>query len=132
MNGLDKTAKASLDGVPGISSRLTVPSFDGVSIAEWQAGKQATAVTTGSPPVISTGPTTVSIDLCGGAGGCRQLVAAARGSGQNCWYAREVLGSTPLPGGAQPGKAFAMTTGTARCTASQPPSTAWSPSWPTP
>ncbi|HEX3460489.1 MAG TPA: hypothetical protein VHT49_06265 [Acidimicrobiales bacterium] len=128
---MDTTAKSSLDSVLGATTKITVPSFDGVSIATWQAGRHATAVTTGSAPAISTGPTTMSIDLCGGARGCRQLVAAARGSGQNCWFARQVLGTTPLPGGTQPGKAFAVTAGTARCTASQPPSSGWSPSWPT-
>jgi hypothetical protein len=87
-------------------------------------------VTTGSPTAISNGPTRVSIATCGGQPGCRELVIAVRGSVHHCWFARDVVGSAPLPNGAKPGVAYALTTGQARCAANQPPAGGWAPGWP--
>jgi hypothetical protein len=129
-NGADRTARASIDQLLSLTHKIGAPSFDGISVAVWQSGRQAQAVTTGSPTAISNSPTHASIAICGGQPGCRELVVAVRGSARNCWFARDGVGSTPLPHGAKSGLAYAMTTGQVRCTADEPPTSGWGPSWP--
>lgn len=96
-NGADRTAKSWIEQVLSSPTRSEAPFVDGISVAVWQSGNQAKAVTTGSPTATSNSPTRVSIATGGGQPGCRELVVAVGGSAHHCRFARDVVGSTPYP-----------------------------------
>jgi hypothetical protein len=105
-------------------------SFAGVSVTGLAAAKQLVLTTGPAERIASSSSQTktsaISVDLCADGRSCRAVVVAARGTSENCWYARMVL--TAENGVAR--LAYAERSNATRCEADDVPTSGWASRFP--